>query len=221
VRSYLGLVVAVVLSVVGSALLSFFGTGLTVAGTFWSGVFGGWAFLAAVQTVLILGVFAPLTPVELRVVLRLTTPRSRARRILWNLLGGGGTYWATTGAAIAVVTLLVLVVNRADAHDPLLLYLGIAVVVTSLALIITSYAVRYAREAAEAGGIEVPGAERLRPFSDYLYLAIQLATTFSSSDVTLTTSSARRIASLNSLVAFAFNSVVVALLVSVLVNAAG
>jgi hypothetical protein len=220
-RGLIGLGITTVVTVAGSVVLAPVGVelGISVAGTTWSGVFGGWAVLAAVQTILVLAVFAPMAPRRMRVALRLTTPRTRSRRIVWNLFGGGGTYWATTGAVIAIATLAVLVVNRVYVRDPILLYLGIAVVVTSLALIITSYAVRYAREQASAGGIGLRGDQRLPPFSDHLYLAIQLATTFSASDVELSTPAARRIVSLNSLVAFAFNSVVVALLVSVLVNA--
>ena len=50
---------------------------------------------------------------------------------------------------------------------------------------------------------------------DFNYLAIQVSTTFSSSDVTIERTDARRVVSVHSLIAFAFNTIIVALLVSV------
>ena len=55
---------------------------------------------------------------------------------------------------------------------------------------------------------------------DFNYLAIQVSTTFSSSDVTIEHTAARRVVSVHSLIAFAFNTIIVALLVSVLVSVA-
>jgi uncharacterized membrane protein len=97
---------------------------------------------------------------------------------------------------------------------------GIAVVVTSLVLTISSYAVRYAREwAGDGGGIVFPGDQE-PTFMDFAYLAIQVSTTFSSSDVTIERTHARRVVSVHSLISFAFNTIIVALLVSVLVSVA-
>ena len=83
----------------------------------------------------------------------------------------------------------------------------------------TAYAVRYAREQAASGGVSF--AKTPEPvFADYLYLAVQIATTFSSSDVTIETTRMRRLVTANSLISFTFNTVIVALLVSVLVSSA-
>ena len=56
-------------------------------------------------------------------------------------------------------------------------------------------------------------------FLDFFYLAVQVATTFASADVSVTTTKARRLITANSLISFGFNTVIVALLVSVLVGA--
>lgn len=219
-RGYLGLGISVVLALGGSFALGYFGHDTLTSGELYSlSLFGGWAIITVVQSVITMLVFLPLSPSTLREALRATTPTTRRGRIIWAVSGGGATYWATAGSAIAVTTLIALVVDRSLAGNPAFVYLGIATVVGSLVLIFTSYAVRYAREDAVAGGVEFPGGQPTR-FSDYLYLAIQVATTFSSSDVTITSRPFRRIVSVNSLVSFAYNSVIVALLVSVLINAA-
>jgi uncharacterized membrane protein len=53
-------------------------------------------------------------------------------------------------------------------------------------------------------------------FWDCVYLATQVQTTFSSSDVVVETTLTRRIVSGHTLVAFAFNTVIIALLIAVL-----
>lgn len=219
-RGYLGLGVSLAAIFAGILAYGLFGsddidrsTLLTTA------LFARWALVSFIASALTLLVFVPMSHQMLHDSLRATTPTTTRAKFLWLLSGGGATYWAITGSAIAVVTLLTLVVNRSASSNPTLLYLGIAVVVGSLILIFTSYAVRYARQDSVAGGVEFAGTERPR-FGDYLYLAIQVATTFSTSDVTITTRAFRRIVSVNSLVSFAYNSIIVALLVSVLINAA-
>jgi uncharacterized membrane protein len=221
-RGYLGLGIAVALALVGIVVLGRLAVDgvLDVGALYLLTLFLSWALITVVASVLTLVVFLPLEPDVLREALRATTPTTRRARIIWLLSGGGATGWAVTGSGVAVVTLVTMVVNRAYIGNPLVVWLGVAVVIGSLVVIFTSYAVRYAREDAVAGGVEFPGDEPPR-FADYLYLAIQVATTFSSSDVTITSRPFRRIVSVNSLVSFAFNSVVVALLVSVLITAAG
>jgi uncharacterized membrane protein len=220
-RGYLGLGISLVLMFAGA-----FGFGVAAVNgavdpdaLYLIVLFLGWALLTIVASVLTVIVFLPLDAATLRAALVATTPTTRRARILWLLSGGGATAWAVSGSAIAVVTLVTMVVNRAFIDNPLVVWLGVAVVIGSMVVIFTSYAVRYARQDAVDGGVEFPGDDAPR-FGDYLYLAIQVATTFGSSDVNITKRAFRRIVSVNSLVSFAFNSVIVALLVSVLINAA-
>ncbi len=218
-RGYLSLGISSLLTFAGAFLIGFLGRDLPREVIFTSALFAGWAVICLVTSALTVIVFLPLSSEQLHESLRATTPTTPRAKAVWVLSGGGATYYAVTGSLIAVVTLVTLVVNRSVSSNPALRYLGLAVVVGSFALIVTSYAVRYARQNAVAGGAEFAGDEPPR-FGDYLYLAIQVATTFSASDVTTTARAFRRIVSVNSLVSFAYNSVIVALLVSVLINAA-
>ncbi|MEY2847751.1 MAG: hypothetical protein RI885_416 [Actinomycetota bacterium] len=150
--------------------------------------------------------------------LRATAPRTRSARLLQMLGGGGSVSWAVTGSVVSVAAVLLLSIVPRYRQDPVVVAMGIAVVVSSMAMTISAYAVRYARMSATVGGIRFPDGATAR-FSDFVYLAVQVATTFSSSDVSLETSAARRVVTTNSLISFAFNTVIVALLVSIIISA--
>lgn len=182
-------------------------------------LFIGWTAIALLFVVLALAVFGRATPSELRRWLIATTPpNERLKRFWWGFNGGGGIYWAMAGTMLAISALVLIATSRADSGNPLIVATGIAVVVSSMLLIIVSYAVRYAREDATAGGAGFPG-DSPRRFADYVYFAAQVSTTFGGSDVELTTTAMRKLVTGHSLVSFAFNTVIVALLVSVLLNA--
>ena len=183
-------------------------------------LFVGWSFIALASGISTVLVFRRAGGEELVRWLRGTTPTTRRAVIVWRLNGGGAVSWALTGSVLAVASVVILATSAELRQQPLVLFGGIAVVVSSMFMIITAYALRYARENAEAGGAEFPGTRHPR-FVDYLYLAVQVSTTFSSSDVQVTTSAMRKAVSLNSIISFTFNTVIVALLVSVLVSTAG
>jgi hypothetical protein len=75
--------------------------------------------------------------------------------------------------------------------------------------------VHHARVTATVGGLTFPGDGGV-VFWDCVYLATQVQTTFSSSDVGIETTLARRIITGHTLVAFAFSTVIIALLIAVL-----
>jgi uncharacterized membrane protein len=181
-------------------------------------LFVWWTFVCILGSALHVSVFARATPAELRHWFLATRPRTRWGRIGELLSGGGATGWAITGSFIAVLAVLALSLN-ADFRVPVLVYSGIAVVLGSLVLTITSYAVRYGRAYAETRALEFPGDKEPR-FADFLYLSVQASTTFSTSDVTVTDTRTRVVVTVHSLIAFVFNTVIVALLVSVLVSTA-
>lgn len=85
---------------------------------------------------------------------------------------------------------------------------------------VTSYAVQYAREDIHRPGLKLGGSQPPL-FDDYLYQAITVSTSLAVSDVTATTTAMRRLVRSHALVAFAFNTVIVALLVSLLTIAVG
>ncbi|MDH6179998.1 putative membrane protein [Microbacteriaceae bacterium SG_E_30_P1] len=180
-------------------------------------LFLSWTTIGVATTTLTLATFLRADASQLRHWLVGTATRTARARILAFINGGGATSWAVTGSLIAVVAVATLLFRGEVATHPLVAWSGIAVVVSSLAMTVSSYAVRYAREYATAGGLQFPGEDR-PVFSDFLYLAVMVATSLGTSDVVVTSSRARRIVLVNSLISFAFNTVVVALLVALLVT---
>lgn len=159
--------------------------------------------------------FAGLSGDRLRARVRRSEERSRFVR--WLYLGGPRS-WALLIVLIGVVS-VVLLATRGDA-DLLVLASCVVGVVGTWVLLVAIFAIEHMRGWAERGGLAFPG-EGSRGFADFVYLSVQLSTTFSSADVALETTDARRLATLQSVVAFAYNAVVIAVLASLLVSIAG
>jgi uncharacterized membrane protein len=151
-------------------------------------------------------------------------PRSVWQHVWWGVNGQGAFWWAITGGGVSAIAMTNLVAGG-SATPPIVLWSGIAVLAVSWALIAVSFAIHYARQHAVHGGYEFPtsadGAPRAPRFADFLYLALQVSTTFGPSDVTLLTSRARRATILHSVIAFLFNTIIVSCLVAVLLNLRG
>jgi len=143
--------------------------------------------------------------------------RGRARRLL---LGGGSAAWSVQFAVMALLVGVALAQGSAWAAVPGMTVLGVAVIVASWVTVLVSYTVHYARRdvaAGGAGGFGFPG-DGPRAFADYVYLAAGVSTTFSTADVTVLDTATRRMVTTHAVVAFAFNAVIVALVVVVLVS---
>lgn len=152
--------------------------------------------------------------------IRLTTPRTRSERRLITWTGSGTRSWALTAAFFALAVVLTIALVEELRTNPVIIVSSLLVVATGWTMVVYAYAVAYLRKAVESGGLEFP--EQPHPlWSDYFYVSVQIMTTFSSSDVTVTTTAMRRTVTGHSLIAFIFNTVIVALLVSTLLAAAG
>jgi uncharacterized membrane protein len=127
---------------------------------------------------------------------------------------GTGPTISVQWSGLAIVSVIVVAFSRNLQH-PLVVALSAAVVTTSWLVTIVSYAVHYARVTATVGGLTFSTDEGV-VFWDCVYLATQVQTTFSSSDVGIDTTLTRRIVTGHTLVAFAFNTVIIALLIAVL-----
>ncbi|MFC5824675.1 DUF1345 domain-containing protein [Nonomuraea insulae] len=143
-------------------------------------------------------------------------PRTRAQRISGIINGYGAIWWALSGGGVSIAAMIVLM-TTGESTPPAIIWAGVVVLTASWAIIAVSFAVHYAREHALSGGLEFPG-EAPR-FSDFLYLSLQLSTTFAGSDVVITTTRMRRFAALHGGIAFLFNTVIIAILVTVLLAA--
>ncbi len=143
-----------------------------------------------------------------------TAPTGRLSRVQAEFAGTGPTI-SVQWSGLAIVSVVVLALSPDLLRQPLVIALSAAVVTTSWLVTIVSYAVHYARITATVGGLTFPGARSV-VFWDCVYLATQVQTTFSSSDVGIETTLTRRIVTGHTLVAFAFNTVIIALLIAVL-----
>lgn len=101
---------------------------------------------------------------------------------------------------------------------PPLLILSFLAVLSGWTMVVVAYAVQYLRLDTADGGLDFPGSGGPR-WRDYVYLAVRVSTTFSTSDADVTTTSMRGQVVTQSLIAFVFNTVIVALLVSAVVAA--
>ncbi len=155
--------------------------------------------------------------------LRETEGQRRSRRRSESLYGTGGPAGAVMLCSIALVAVLVTAALPELRDHPASLGLAVAVVATSWCLLVVVYALHYARESTRSGGLDFPGlAEGDAPdFSDFFYLATSVATGFATADVSVRTTAMRREVTIHTLIAFAFNTVVVALLVSLLITVGG
>jgi uncharacterized membrane protein len=143
-----------------------------------------------------------------------TAPTGRLSRMQAEFAGTGPTI-AVQWSGLAIASVVVLALSPDLLRHTLVIALSGAVVTTSWLVTIVSYAVHYARVTATVGGLTFPGDGRV-VFWDCVYLATQVQTTFSSSDVVIGTTLTRKIVTGQTLVAFAFNTIIIALLIAVL-----
>lgn len=180
----------------------------------------GWIAACLVWITVALVVFVPADATELRSWLLATRPPGRAWPYFWwTLNGGGAIWWAILGAGATLMALVSLAISPV-APSPALMWAGVGVVTASASIIIVSFAVHYARMDALGGGFAFPHTPSPR-FMDFVYLAVQVSTTFGGSDVSPKTTRSRRAVAFHSVISSVFNTVLVALLVSVLLRAAG
>jgi uncharacterized membrane protein len=128
-------------------------------------------------------------------------------------LPAAAAQWAVL--AVLAVTLVLVLPGLLD--SALANALSFAVVITAWLVTVTAYAVHYARLNTQEDSLAFPGKDGGQPvFADYYYLAAQLATTFSSSDVNILTTRARSIVTVQTYIGFAFSTFIIAMLISVL-----
>ena len=118
-----------------------------------------------------------------------TAPTGRLSRLQAEFAGTGPTI-SVQWSGLAIVSVVVLALSPDLLRQPLVIALSAAVVTTSWLVTIASYAVHYARVTATVGGLTFPGDGGV-VFWDCVYLATQVQTTFSSSDVVVETTLAR------------------------------
>lgn len=130
---------------------------------------------------------------------------------------GGASSLSLTGASVAVLLTIVVAQNESFRSDWLFVALGLLTVASSWALMVYSFALEYLRLAATDGRETIQlGVEGDPQFTDYLTLAVLLSTMAATVSATITSRAAWTLVRTNVLFAFAFNSVIVAMMVSLL-----
>jgi hypothetical protein len=140
--------------------------------------------------------------------------RREAWRMLLGLDEGAVSLGTQLGAVMAAVTLFVFLTPPLRSNTPIVV-LAACSVVSSWLLTAFSYAITYARADQLHEGLEFPGDEPVA-FSDYLYYAICVNATFATSDVSVVSRRMRRLTTTHTLIAFGFNTVIFALLITLL-----
>lgn len=179
--------------------------------------FISWDVFGIVYAMLTLRAFGRVDPADLPALLRREGhQRSRLKR---SLLGGGdGPGFAVTLAAVALggaALLPRLEVFASPGNEILLASTLIVAVVVSWFVMVVSYSVHYARKDAALQGLRFSDNEP-HGFPDYFYFALTVATTFGTTDVDVTTTRMRRTVTGHAALAFLFNTVIIALLVTAL-----
>ncbi len=135
-------------------------------------------------------------------------------------------FWITLAGAVASFVAVTVVLHAVKDMEPLDRQLHVALASATLLLswLLTHiiFALRYAHEyyartpgvAKVDGGLEFPGDES-PDYWDFAYFAIVIGMTFQVSDVQITSRKLRRLATVHGLLAFLFNTVIVALTVNI------
>lgn len=135
-------------------------------------------------------------------------------------VGGDGASWPMMVALTAIVVVVLLVTNPSLHSHPGVVAASLALVAGAWFGTLVAYAVHVARVDLLDGGLKFPGDQdpEDRTFSDYLYLALTTQASLGPGDVSLTTARMRRTISGHVLVSYLFNTLVLAMLVSLLVT---
>lgn len=141
-------------------------------------------------------------------------PKSVLMRYL--LAGGSGPTWAIVITVVAFSTIVTAAQERADSTRLVIALIAVTIV-TCWMTITFSFALHYARRDIEVGGLQFSGTDE-PVFADYNYLAIGCSATFGTTDTAILTTAMRRTVSVHSVIGFFLNTVVVAVLLSVIVG---
>lgn len=193
-----------------------------------------WMFFAASHTVLTYAAYRRAGPagfgadVAAAAALEPDTPQSASwwRRLIgwvrlvwhrWWRSGNEAPSWSVQVSVLALVVVALIMVTPQLRDSQGLLFVALGLVASSWANVVVMYAVHYGRLDSAHPGLQFPGDESRR-FVDYLYLAVAVQTTFGTTDVTVCTQRFRRAVLIHAALAFVFNSVIVAMIVSLLLG---
>ncbi|MDO5534662.1 MAG: DUF1345 domain-containing protein [Propionibacteriaceae bacterium] len=185
----------------------------------WLVILSGWAAMALLHLILTWVAFRGLEGQEL--VEAVSRSQRKERRGRWfrsvMALEGAGSF-AVQMATLALVGVLMLLLVGELRSLPVLMAVGAALVTVCWFDVLVVYAVHYARLDVAGDQLVFPDAEAERAFSDYVYVSMGVQATYGLTDMAAATRSMRRTLTLHGLLAFLFNTVIIALIVSLALN---
>lgn len=223
-RYWAATVLATVLTSLGVAVALAAGAVTDLSITYFAIVyFTAWILFCLLYSTITWRVLSPADGPTLAEWLRENEEQRRSRQRSESMYGTGGPSAAVVLCATALAAVIAVAALPELRTNAVTLCLAVAVVGTTWFLLVVVYALHYARESVHAGGLDFPsrGGTDLPVFSDFVYVSTLVATGFATSDVSVRTAKMRRDVTIHALVAFAFNTVVVALLVSLLISVGG
>lgn len=128
---------------------------------------------------------------------------------------------------VSLVAILLLLKSTKGAADDTVagyILLAMAAVIVSWWMVHTVFTLRYAHlfytidgsKKTPLGGLEFPGGEKSPDYLDFVYFSFVVGMTFQVSDVEISSKHIRRLAWAHGLIAFAFNTAIVALSINVI-----
>lgn len=144
--------------------------------------------------------------------------RRLMRHPTWRtVLIGGGTMPLALSLSLASVSLVLMLLSlkALDLIGVGITLVGVVATATSWLYIWMIYALRYAREDLRTPSLDFPGGGE-REFSDYVYFGLAGQVTFGTTDVGVTTAAMRRHVTIHALMAFLYNTVILAMIISIL-----
>jgi uncharacterized membrane protein len=179
----------------------------------WSAFVAGWDTFCAVYLGLVLRALAGQGPAEIR---RHAAREDQGQAVILGLI--------LAACAISLVAAGVdLSSARGERGEARWLHIAAAVVTVSASWLVvqTIFAVHYAHEfysadpatGADAGGLAFPGGEP-PDYWDFLHFSLVIGVAAQTADVAFTARPLRRLGTVHSLIAFAFNTLIVALTIN-------
>ena len=171
-----------------------------------------WNAFAAVDLLLTWTTILTLTPKQICTMAQREDP-SRVASLILVLVGAAASL-------LAVLVLLQSSMKMTGLPKTQAIVLALSAVVLAWFLIHTVFTMRYAHEFHDAPSakppLEFPGLDGLPDYLDFAYFAFIIGMTAQTADVNIHSRGMRRTALLHGIVAFAFNTAVVALSIGVL-----
>ena len=127
--------------------------------------------------------------------------------------------WSVQMSALALVVVAIILVTPALRISQGVLFATLTLVAASWVNVLVMYTIHYARLNERIGGLAFPG-EAPEGLSDHLYLALTVQAGFGTADVQIRTRALRRVVAGHGALGFVFNSVIIAMIVSLLLGVA-